>query len=635
MKNMISILASAFLAMVLLQSNFVQASDVRQPLPIDSFASLPVINSVSVSPNGEKLAVIKATSKNGDYIVEIRELADFNKKPVRLGADKMLVQSVIWLNDEKILLVFRQILRDGARSYWVNKLAITDADGKGKWLIPFGNNSNLGFSLLNQLPHNKDEILIQADVNRNGIPDAVRMNINTGRTVTVLRGNTKVYSGFITDKDGEIRAASGRSGEENAVDLYARKKGSDKWQVIHTLSPKVRENFDFLSFSDENPNQIYITANRGEDKAGVYLYDMDTEKYSERLFGLDSVDVDGIATNKWGKFLGYTYTTKYPKAVWVDEDEKAIRDAIKSLFKKQYATIVSRSDDDNAIVIRTASGRDPGTYYLLKNKQNLIKIGDSNPRLQAKDLSDVKYISYKTRDGRKTKAYVTIPEGQPPFPAVVLPHGGPWVRDVITFDKWAQLLANQGYIVIQPQYRGSTGYGLEHWIVGDKNWGLTMQDDLDDAAMYLVDKGLAKKDKLAMFGWSYGGFASFVASMRDNNIYQCSIAGAGVADYDRWNAYVGGSNFTKVYQKPTIAGFNPIDHVDKVNIPLLVVHGDIDSRVTVKHSREFVELLEKHGKDYKYIELEDADHFSNTLFYDHNMLFYTEMVNWLKNKCGF
>ncbi|TMO45134.1 S9 family peptidase, partial [Pseudoalteromonas ruthenica] len=108
-------------------------------------------------------------------------------------------------------------------------------------------------------------------------------------------------------------------------------------------------------------------------------------------------------------------------------------------------------------------------------------------------------------------AYVTIPKGKAPFPAIVLPHGGPWVRDTVIFDEWSQLLASNGYVVIQPNYRGSTGYGLEHWKAGDKNWGLKMQDDLDDAAMYLVDSGLAVKNKLAMFGWSYGGYAAFAA----------------------------------------------------------------------------------------------------------------------------
>ena len=460
------------------------------------------------------------------------------------------------------------------------------------------------------------------------------MNVNTGRTVTVFRGNTKIQGGFIADKDGEIRAATGWNRKERVIDQFVRKKGSDEWKIIHKISPRKRDKYEFLYFSDENPNKVYVNANLGEDKTGIYLYDLETEKYSERLFGLESVDAGGIAVDRWGKFLGYRYTTKHPKTLWIDENEKAIRDAIKSLFKGKYTSIVGRSDDDSAIVIRTMSGRDPGTYYLLKDKQNLIKIGDSNPRLPAKDLADVKYVSYKTRDGRKTRAYVTIPNGKPPFPAVVMPHGGPWARDVNIYDEWTQLLANNGYIVIQPQFRGSEGYGLEHWIAGDKNWGLTMQDDNDDAAMYLVEKGLATKDKLALFGWSYGGYAGFVASMRENNIYQCSVAGAGVSDLNRISASINENIFARELQRPTVKGVSPIEHVEKVNIPILVVHGDIDAIVPVRHSRDFVEQLEKHNKDYKYVELKDAAHTSNTLFHNHKTEFYGALIDWLDNKCG-
>lgn len=272
-------------------------------------------------------------------------------------------------------------------------------------------------------------------------------------------------------------------------------------------------------------------------------------------------------------------------------------------------------------MIFTQSANDAGSYYLITNKKKLDKIGEAHPAIDKAKLGDVKYITYKARDGRKVKAYVTIPKGKAPFPAVVLPHGGPWVRDTIIFDEWAQLLASSGYIVIQPNYRGSTGYGLDHWIAGDKNWGLSMQDDLDDAAMFLVNKGLATKDKLAMFGWSYGGYAAFAASMRENNIYQCTVAGAGVSDLNRINATLNDSRFLSILQRPTIEGVSPLAQVEKVNVPILVVHGDIDQRVPVKHSRLFVDELEDYDKDFKYVELKDADHFGDYLFYEHKKSF--------------
>ena len=308
--------------------------------------------------------------------------------------------------------------------------------------------------------------------------------------------------------------------------------------------------------------------------------------------------------------------------------------SIKALFKGKYVSIRSRSADDNAIVIQTTAAKDPGTYYLLKNKNKLEKIAEKFPLLKPEHLSKVKYISYKARDGRKIPAYVTIPKGKKPYPAVIMPHGGPWVRDVVIYDEWAQLMAHHGYLVIQPQYRGSTGFGLEHWKAADKQWGLAMQDDLDDGMQFLVKKGLADPDRLIMFGWSYGGYAAFAGSMRKNNIYQCTIAGAGVSSLTRIVATLLDNRFMRESAGPYYKGVSPLETVENVNVPILVIHGDIDQRVPVKQSRLFVDELEELGKDYKYIELDGADHFSSTLYYHHKTEFYSELLNWLDNKCG-
>lgn len=611
-----------------------QVEATEQISSIDAFSMASAIRSVVTSPNGKNLAILRATTKDGDYIIEIRDPNNLEKDPVRLGADKMLISSIIWLNDEKIGVMFRQILEDGNRKYWVNKFAITDADGKGDWLLPFKDKRNVQFQIINRLPDNKDEVLVEVDINNNYIPDVVRFNINTGRSVTIMRGNEKISGSFVSDYDGDIRIAQGWNKSDNAIDHYARVKGDDDWKVIKQVSPKKRENFEILGFTKDNPDEVYINANLGENTTGIYIYNIKTAKYSTRQFGLESVDTDGVILDSDGTIKGFRYTTKQPKNYYIDPNAQALQESIASLFKGKFVRIMSRSDDDNVLVLNVSADDNPGSYYIVTNKQKLTKIGDRLPFIDKSKLGTVKYISYKARDGRNIKAYVTIPATKGPHPAVVLPHGGPWVRDSIIFDDWAQLLAYHGYVVIQPNYRGSTGYGLEHWIAGDNNWGLKKQDDLDDAAQYLVEKGLATKDKLALFGWSYGGYAAFAASMRENNIYQCVVAGAGVSDLSRINATLNENRFLSILQRPTISGVSPVEQVDKVNVPILIIHGDIDSRVPIKHSRDFVSELEKYKKDFKYIELEDADHFSDSLFYAHKKEFYTELLSWFDNKCS-
>lgn len=613
-------------------------SVTAKELPIEAFATLPALKQVSVAQNGKKIAFLRSNSRNGDYVIEVRNTWDLSEKPILLGSNRMEITNFIWLNNEKLGVNFRQNIQDGNRNYWASKFAIVNSDGKGDWLVPFNKDRNANISILSLLNSSPEEILISYDINNNYIPDVIKFNINTGRNKTILRGNDQINSGFVIDNEGEVRVGSGYSVQDNSLDTYVREKGSEEWKLAFRNKAESREEVEFLGFSDENPNEVYVKANLGSDKQGAYLYNIKTAKFSERLFGLENVDISGALFSRKkkdnGKLLAFTYVSKHPEAYFVDANEEALFLAIQDLFPSKHVTLPSRSEDDNVIVIHTESGKDPGTYYLLKNKKELEKLGEVHPLLQESDLSNVLYITYEARDGRKIPAYVTKPNTQGPYPIIVMPHGGPWVRDVVIFDEWAQLLANNGFLVIQPNYRGSTGYGIEHWAAGDKNWGLTMQDDLDDAAQFLVKKGLADSNKLMMFGWSYGGYAAFTGSMRDNNIYKCTVAGAGVSNLNDINATLNESRFSRERQRPTIKGINPIDSVDKVNVPIFVVHGDIDQRVPVRHSRDFVDKLKSLNKEHKYLELKGADHFSNTLYFDHKMEFYTELINWLNTKCG-
>ncbi len=627
-------LAAAFLML----PSGLMAKDYNHSDLIESFAVLPAVQQVRVSDDGKRMIIMRSTSKNGDYIIEVRDVNNLSADPVLLGADKMEIQGASWLNNDKILVNFSQNIQDGARNYWVSKAAIVNADGTGNWKVPFPKDNFARFNVLDSLPQDPDHILITYDINNNRYPDVIRYNINNGLTKTILRGNQKLSGGFIPDPDGEIRAATGIDRATTSIIQYARLPGESDWKEVKVVSATEREEFQFLYFSSENPEEVYVRASNGKDTAGIYTLNIRTGEYSERLFGLESVDSGGVILSQKmedrGRLLGFRYTGKQPTMYYLDEYEQSIHDGVKALFPKKHVSIQSRSEDDNAMILFTQADNDPGTYYLLKDKKELKTIGERFPLIDREKLGDVKYVKYKARDGLTIPAYVTIPKvGKKPFPTVVMPHGGPWVRDEIIYDEWAQLLASHGYLVIQPQYRGSTGYGLNHWKAGDKLWGLAMQDDKDDGALWLVKKGLADPDRLAMFGWSYGGYAAFAASMREDNIYQCAIAGAGVSDLDMIGANINGSRFGRLLQGPTVKGISPLDHVDKVNIPILVIHGDIDQRVPVEHSRLFVEEAQKHGIDHQYIELEGADHFYNTLYYDHKSTFYPALVNYLDNTC--
>ena len=252
----------------------------------------------------------------------------------------------------------------------------------------------------------------------------------------------------------------------------------------------------------------------------------------------------------------------------------------------------------------------------------------------------MRFITYPARDKTPIPGYLTIPNGTPPFPLIVLPHGGPFVRETIVFDEWAQLLANYGYLVLQPQYRGSRGYGQAFYqsaFINGGQGGYQMQDDKDDGVIYLVEEGLATADNVAMFGWSYGGYAALVAASRSPNAYQCVIAGAAVSDNEMQVNYYryrlrGSSKIEQLSMWDD--SISPLEEVDKVNVPILLIHGDVDQRVPVEHAEKYLKKLEAAGKPHTYVELKGADHFSNTLFYDHKLLLYKSMLDYLIDECG-
>ena len=284
--------------------------------------------------------------------------------------------------------------------------------------------------------------------------------------------------------------------------------------------------------------------------------------------------------------------------------------------------------------------RDPGTYYLLHDGEFKM-VGTRQPLFDSEDLADVEYFQYTARDGKKLAAFMTVPEGEPPYPTIVLPHGGPHVLEVILYDEWAQMLANRGYLVVQPQYRMSLGYGFEHFtsaFMDGSEAGRKMQDDKDDAALHLVKEGLADPDRMAMFGWSYGGYAALIAASRTPQIYQCTIAGAAVSDYrvaanDEMRRTPRGTArvWRDVYEYGAV---QPTDEAPKVNVPILLIHGSVDSRVLPKQAKIYRDALDDAGKHYKYVELEGADHFSNTLFYEHKLKLYESIIDFLSNDCG-
>ena len=392
-----------------------------------------------------------------------------------------------------------------------------------------------------------------------------------------------------------------------------------------------------------------MIANNGHDKQGLWSFDPKEKKYKELIYRrsdgdlLSTRDHSNIYTNGEEITAVAYFDGRELSYEWFNGEEKAIHEQLKSIIPNaDRIRIPSRSRDGMSMIINNTGPRDPGTFYMLKNG-TLKVVGSTKPGVSSENLADVEAITYEARDGKKIRGFITIPNSKPPYPLVVMPHGGPFVGENPSFDEWAQMLANRGFMVLQPQYRGSKYFGLDFYktaFINGGQGGYQMQDDKDDGALYLVDKGLVDPNRMMMFGWSYGGYASLIAAARTPQIYQCVIAGATVPDpIDQVNYYRSQLNSQSDSAQAReqlnfwLDSVSPIEEIEKVNVPMLIVHGDVDQRTPPRAARRYMEALKEYGKDHEVLWLEDADHFSNTLFYHHKMELYTAMTDYLENDC--
>lgn len=633
-----------------------QQGDASTPYPLEYFALREAMSDIEVSPDGSRVSMLKILSRDGNPILHVYDADDLQKEPFIVNAEPMEIRSATWASNEHMVLTLRQKVRDKIegqnQGVYESRIAILDLEKE-----TFEEFDAASPAVENMLPGKPGKIIISEQPGAEedlSIREAFRprayyeMDLATGRKKLLIRGKLDLGQiGF--DEVGNPRHARGYDSATQEFIFYYRPVGESKWQDIYRIS-----NDDWGLWHGDGvlwddpavPGNVLVLAHNGDDKQGLWSYNTQTKTFDELLYRRSDVDVWGVRyhSNTWAnpsKAVAVSYYKDNFRFEYFDETEGAMYAQLEKIIPySHYVSIPSRSRDGNTMIVRNLGPRDPGSYYLYRNNE-LVKLGNEQPLLDPETLADVKYISYEARDGRKIPAFVTVPNvGKPPYPLIVLPHGGPHVRETVFFDEWAQMLANHGYMVLQPQYRMSLGYGMDHFLsafINGSEAGRKMQDDKDDGALFLVEKGYAQKDRIAMFGWSYGGYAALIAASRDPQIYQCVIAGAAVSNYRRQaneygNADRGTSKiWREVYQYNAV---EPTEEVGKVNVPILLVHGSVDQRVRPRQAQMYLAELKKHDKPYKYVELDGADHFYDTLFYEHQIKLYESIIDYLKNDCG-
>ncbi|MCX7544324.1 alpha/beta hydrolase family protein [Marinicella gelatinilytica] len=638
------------LGLILLASSHAQSKN--EPYPLEYFALRDIISQVNVSPDGKRLAMMKIATKEGDPVLEIYETNDLSKEPFRVNADPMEIINYSWIGNKDVLLSLRQKVRDKIEGFnqgvYEGKLAKLDLQ---KQKIKEFREVNA--RIVNLLPFDPNKVILSfnADSGSNlKAPTQLRplqyyeLDLKSGRKKLLINGKLSMGR-IIFDGHGNPRIGLGFDQNSGESVFYYRGLKEDKWHEIQRLSIDSFENFQIVGIDQAEADTLFVIAHNGKDKQGLWTFDARKKQFGELIYARNDVDVTGVLghSDEWNKpdsKAAVVYATDKYHFEYFDADEaKLYAQLEKSIPYSHQIQIASRSKNNEAIVAFNSGPQDPGTYYLLQDGK-LKEIGSRQPSFEHDQLAEVKYIKYKARDGKTIPAYITMPKGDAPFPTIVMPHGGPFVQEVVGYDKWAQLLASRGYLVLQPQYRGSKGYGLEFYksaFIKGGQGGKAMQDDKDDGVKYLIEEGLSDKDRVAMFGWSYGGYAALIAASRTPQLYQCVVAGAAVTDnmlqVNFYRDRMRGAS--KIEQENMwVDSLSPIKEVDKVNVPVLLIHGSVDQRVPPRHAEDYLKVIEKAGKPYKYVELDGADHFYSTLFYRHQIKFFEAMIDYLKNDCG-
>jgi len=633
-----------------------------EPYPLEYFALRAVESNVTVSPDGKRMAVLKILARNGNPILHIYDIDDLDGDPFVVNADPMEITSYYWADDEYIVMTMRQRVRDLVKGQeeTVYESRITILDVVNEEFDDFQANrpaiENLmrnvpGEIIISEQPTQARDLELEPDFRPR---QYFKLNLERGTKQLLIKGRWSLGQ-IQFDADGNPRIGRGYDAGDRDYIWYYRSPGEKEWFEMKRISNDDFNMFPasfypfFQGFDDAVPGNLLVMDFNGDDKRGLWSYNPKKQSYDELIYRRSDVDIYSVRkhSNTWtypDRVTGVRYFKDNFHVEYFDEIEGGTHQQLEQLIPyAHYVTIPSRSRDGNTFITKNLGPQDPGTYYLYYEGE-LKEVGSEYPMFEKEELAELEYFNYEARDGYKLAAFITKPKtGKPPYPTIVMPHGGPHVLEVVLYDEWAQMLANNGYMVVQPQFRMSFGYGFEHFLSAflrnGSQAGRMMQDDKDDAALHLVKQGLADPDRMAMFGWSYGGYAALVAASRDPQIYQCTIAGAAVADYvqsavDSTRGYSPdgiGKIWIDVYEKGAV---QPVDEVDKVNVPILLIHGSVDSRVLPNQARLYRKALDKAGKNYKFVELDGADHFSNTLFFDHQKLLFESMIEFLKNDCG-
>jgi dienelactone hydrolase len=604
------------------------------PISIEDLAREPALQSVSMSPDGKHLVgLIPSPTNKDETALATWDLNALTAAPKVLtpSGDHMKFIGAFALKSDKILAVARQEWTGqlggcgegkvvGATKTFVTKTYLTgDAQKKfeeafARKSVRVGRSRNMDVclelagtaSLVDMLPLDPDNVIIRRISGISLMTNYYLYNLRTGDVELLFTGSTRTTPALFDSRTGKVLVKAeiepvGGDYEQRFLILNP-KNGLFEVEAPLTTKLSKRHEMDVVGVDDAT-GKYYVLTDQFSDKVQVRLYDAVTHKFDPEPAVADKdYSIMGLLFSKrpenFNQVVGFVVGGPSPQTIYVDPTLKGIQASLAKVFPGQQVNISSYTNDFSKVLFTTENAGTPGAYHLLLDRKQVKTLGSTRPWLKPGMTGEERWVSYKARDGLKIPAILDLPagwkNGDAPAPAIVMPHGGPWARDYTGWDAsgWVPMLTSRGYAVLRPQYRGSQGLGRELWLAGDAQWGLKMSDDLDDGAAWLVSQGITRKGNIAIFGYSYGGFAAVAATVRSPSPYQCAIAGAPVADLGRLNTSWSDSRLQRILQGKTVKGMDPMNNADKAHLPIMLFDGDRDVRTPPAiHARPFYEAV--------------------------------------------
>lgn len=577
---------------------------------VEDFFRNPEKANFSLSPDGSFYAWMAPYRDMMNVFV--REIGTENVTQLTFDTLRS-VYGFFWANNDRILYIKDAGGDENMKLFGVNK------DGTDlKALADF---PKVRAEMIDDLPDIDEYVIIGLNKRDPRLFDPYRLDINTGE-LTMLAENPGNIVGWMTDHTGELRVGFAIVDGVNTSILY---RDNEKAPFREILKTTFKETMSPQFFTFDN-KKFYAVSNLGRDKTAAVIFNPETSQEDTILFENPDFDVDQLVYSRARKaLLAARYTSWKRERYFFDSEFEAMMADLKSKLGDIEFGLVSNNKAEDKFMVLAHSDKIRGIYYLYdKVSGTLEKVADATPWLDPQEMATMNPVEYSSRDGLTIYGYLTLPKGYTmetakKLPVIVNPHGGPWYRDQWGFNPEVQFLANRGYAVFQMNFRGSTGYGKKFWEASFKQWGKAMQDDITDGVNWLIEKGIADKDRIAIYGASYGGYATLAGITGTPDLYAAAVDYVGVANMftfmktipPYWEPQL--QMFYEMVGDPVrdslmLREVSPVLNADKIKTPLFVAQGANDPRVNINESNQMVEALRNRGITVEYMVKEDEGH---------------------------